>query len=208
MNALTRSRDLQLTSTPDRVSSDRSPADGPSTSPKTMMQANVSGVPEISAAFTAFRPHLQKLAAKILGCPHGAEDIVQDAYVKAIESAPTAVVRQPISYLYQIVRNLAIDRYRRALLESRYFASEDEGTQVVEWARIPETIVIDRQHLQLVLKALAELPERTQCAFKLCMLEGYSQREVAKQFGVSPTLVNFMIQDARKHCYDAMKYQL
>jgi len=207
MNALTRSRDLQLASTPDRVSS-RSPADRQSISPKTVSQANVSGVPEISAAFTAFQPNLQKLAAKILGCPHGAEDIVQDAYIKAIESAPTAEVRRPISYLYQIVRNLAIDRHRRALLESRYFASEDEGIQVVEWVRIPETIVIDRQHLQLVLKALAKLPERTQCAFKLCMLEGYSQREVAERFGVSPTLVNFMIQDARKICYDAMKYEL
>ncbi len=60
----------------------------------------------------------------------------------------------------------------------------------------------------MLFEALAQLPERTQCAFKLYMLEGYSQRDVAKQFGVSPTLVNFMIRGALKHCRDAMNFEL
>lgn len=208
MNALTRSHDFQATSVlADGLSEASAICGGPVPS-KAVMPAGGSGVREISAAFTVYQPRLQKLAAKILRCPHSAEDVVQDAYIKAIESVATAVIRQPFSYLYQIVRNLAVDRRRRADFEGRYFASEDEGMQAVEWVGIPETIVIDRQQLRLLFEALAELPERTQCAFRLYMLEGYSQRDVAKQFGVSPTLVNFMIRDALRHCRDAMSSKL
>lgn len=164
-------------------------------------------VQQISAAFTVCQTNLKKLAAKILNCPHSAEDIVQDAYIKAIERSSTAIVRQPVAYVYQIVHNLAIDRLRRAQFESRCFAREEEGTLVVEQVRIPETIIIDRQHLQMLCDAISELPERTQCAFRLCMFEGHSQREVAKKFNVSSTLVNFMIRDAVKHCREAINYE-
>lgn len=145
---------------------------------------------------------------KILGCPYGAEDVVQDAYIKAIETAAASEIKRPVSYLYQIVRNLAIDHYRRASLENRYFASEEEGAQIVDLTRTPETIVIDRQCLRILVEALADLPQRTQCAFELYSLGGLTQREVAKRLNVSPTLVNFMIRDALRHCRDTLALKI
>ncbi len=56
------------------------------------------------------------------------------------------------------------------------------------------------QALRIVLAALEELPERTWHAFELHRIGGMSQRDIALQLKVSPTLVNFMIRDAHNHC--------
>jgi RNA polymerase sigma factor (sigma-70 family) len=158
----------------------------------------------VVAAFTEYRQRLLKLAAKILGCQHSAEDVVQDAYIKMLQASATFEIKYPISYLYQVVRNLAIDRFRRTAFELRNFTNEADGLQIPEPAQVPETIIIDRQHVRIVAHALSELPERTQTAFSLYSVDGYTQREIAKKLNVSPTLVNFMIRDAQSHCRNAM----
>jgi RNA polymerase sigma factor (sigma-70 family) len=172
-------------------------------SSSTSITSNTLGIRALSVVFMEHRCRLEKHAAKILGSPHSAEDVVQDAYIKAVETAATREIERPASYLYQIVRNLAIDHYRRAILESRYFTSEEEGSEIVDSTGSPETIVIERLQLRSLAAALADLPKRTQRAFELHSIDGYTQREVAKQLNVSPTLVNFMIRDALKHCREA-----
>ncbi len=59
---------------------------------------------------------------------------------------------------------------------------------------------MDRQALCALAGALSELPERTQRAFEMCRLQGMTQKEIASELGVSPTLVNFMVRDACIHC--------
>jgi RNA polymerase sigma-70 factor (ECF subfamily) len=202
MNAFTRPRDLRLP-----VTIDPAVASSASATSRRIRQ-NAGAVDVIAAVFTEHRQRLTKLAAKILGCPHSAEDVVQDAYIKAIETAVATQIERPLSYLYQIVRNLAIDHYRRAALENRFFASEDQGALVIDPARLPETIVIDRQCLRILVEALADMPKRTRCAFELYSLGGNTQREVAKLLDVSPTLVNFMIRDALKRCREALAREM
>jgi RNA polymerase sigma factor (sigma-70 family) len=55
------------------------------------------------------------------------------------------------------------------------------------------------------MDALDELPERTRSAFELYRSGSYTQREVAQQLGISTTLVNFMIRDARIHCRQSLQ---
>jgi RNA polymerase sigma factor (sigma-70 family) len=69
----------------------------------------------------------------------------------------------------------------------------------------PEALAIDRQQLSIVEQALAQLPERARRVFELYRLEGRTQRDIATMFGISPTLVNFMIRDALDQCRDALR---
>ncbi len=130
--------------------------------------------------------------------------MVQDAYLKVAETAAVFHIKQPLAYLFQLVRNLAIDRYRQGGLESRFFTVEDEGMHVPANNGTPEAIADNKQQLRLVADALARQPERTRRAFELCRLGGYTQREVADQLGISATLVNFMIRDAMSSCRAAI----
>lgn len=159
---------------------------------------------ELTGVFIVHRSRLRLAAMKIIGTPELADDVVQDAYVKVVETAAVFHVKQPLAYLFQLVRNLAIDRYRQIVLESRFFAGEDEGMHVPANSGTPEAIAVNKQELRLVADALARQPERTRRAFELYRLGGHTQREVADQLGVSATLVNFMIRDAMSSCRAAV----
>lgn len=155
--------------------------------------------------FLAHRAMLRDAAARILGCRQRAEDVVQDAYIKVIEVSSSFEARQPLAYLHRIVRNLALDRQRRASFESLVFACADEGLNVASEHATPEAILCKRQRLSLVACALAELPARTRHVFELYRHGGHTQREIAAQLGISTTLVNFMLRDATEHCRCAVR---
>jgi RNA polymerase sigma factor (sigma-70 family) len=161
-------------------------------------------VAHLREQFIAHRPRLRDAAARILGCRQRAEDVVQDAFVKINEIAPGFDVQQPVAYLFRVVRNLAIDRHRRAAFESTVFAAEEDGLNVMGENDGPEAIMIGRQYLRLVSQALAELPARTRHVFELYRIGEYTQRQIADQLDISTTLVNFMIRDAMNHCRSAI----
>ncbi|MCO7245643.1 RNA polymerase factor sigma-70 [Halomonas sp. Mc5H-6] len=155
---------------------------------------------ELEDIFVNQRPRLCCVAAKVLGNTDQADDVVQDAYLKISEATTLFEVKQPISYVSRVVRNLAIDRCRRSAFESALFAKEEEGDNTSCASHSPEVIAIDRQALAQVVEALDELPERTRRAFELYRSGSHTQREVAQQLEVSTTSVNFMIRDALTHC--------
>jgi len=152
-------------------------------------------------AFVDNRNVLVKIAARITGCRSRAEDVVQDAFFR-LTNAPqiTSSFKAQLSYLFQIVRNLAIDHYRKQSMEQKYSGPEEEGMNVVVQSATPETSHINFATLEHIAEALDELPKRTRYAFEMYRLHGVPQKDIAKELGVSPTLVNFMIRDALVHC--------
>ena len=93
---------------------------------------------ELSEVFMAHRSQLRWAALKILGNPERAEDVVQDAYLKVSEAAEVFHIKQPVAYLFQMVRNLAIDHHRRISFELNLFEGEDNGLHVPSHSGIPE----------------------------------------------------------------------
>jgi RNA polymerase sigma-70 factor (ECF subfamily) len=105
-------------------------------------------------AFVDNRLILVKIAARITGCRSRAEDVVQDAYFR-LQSAPTITssFKAQLSYLFQIVRNLAIDHYRKQALELKYSGTEEEGLNVVIHGASPETSHINFNTLENIADA-------------------------------------------------------
>lgn len=160
---------------------------------------------DLGTVFVAHQAQLRRAALKILGDSERAEDVVQDAYLKVTETQGALDIRQPLAYLYQIVRNLAIDRHRRAAFEGNLFDSEEEGLHVPGLTGTPEAIAISRQHLTMVARALSELPERTRRVFELHRIDGHTHCAIASQLQISTSLVNILIHDAMDHCRAALR---
>lgn len=152
--------------------------------------------PMIEQVFISRRPHLVNVAARIVGCAGVAEDIVHDAYLKCCHACP-ADMRCQTSYITQVVKNLALDHYRRQQVENRIFAPEEAGEDVPGVTSSPERAAIAQQELRRLLAALATLPARTCEAFSCYYFQEKTQTEIARQLGVSATLINFMLRDAR-----------
>lgn len=148
---------------------------------------------------------LLRFAYKLTGCNHYAEDMVQDAFFRLTSAPPptsprVSSAKDQLNYLFQIIRNLAIDHFRKQALMHRHLAKEagldESGSNEIS----PQKICEDRQVLEQLTSLLSELPDRTRYAFERHRIYGVPQKEIAKELGVSPTLVNFMIKDALVHC--------
>lgn len=129
----------------------------------------------------------------------GAEDVVQEAYLRfRTANDDTRTIAHPVSYLYRIVRNLAVDWVRSAG-EATSPAEPAAIENVAHEAPTAEDVLYYRDELRVVADALAELPERTRLAFNMYRLEGRTLQQVADRLGVSVVRAHQLVKDAVLH---------
>lgn len=156
-------------------------------------------------AFIGHRAMLVLIARRILRCPSLAEDVVQDAVVKVGGLADARCIACPLNFACRMVRNLAIDRERRRALECHHAAPAELAETVESPYPDPYTRLEACEALAVVMRAIAELPERTRRVFERHRLHDVPQKTIAAELGVSPTLVNFMVRDADEHCRASLR---
>lgn len=156
--------------------------------------------------FVRQRPQLLAVAIRILRCPHLAEDVVQDAAIKASQMEDwRGKIASPEKFARRMVRNLAIDHIRRRTFETRFFVPEAAGAEIEAPCGNPCLHLEICDTLRSVLAALDELPPRTKRVFELNRLHGVAQKDIAREMNVSTTLVNLMVQRAHAHCYARLR---
>ena len=158
------------------------------------------------AVFVTHGRQLKRTALRIVGDVHRAEDLVQDAYLKALDCPPCAELARPLSYAHRIVRNLAIDDRRRRQLEGDLFEDDSDCDAVGAPAVGPERLAMGRQQVERVAQVLAQLPPRLQKAFVLCQLDGRTQREAAAELRVSQATVHALLREALHRCRVAAQW--
>ncbi|QET05099.1 sigma-70 family RNA polymerase sigma factor [Cupriavidus pauculus] len=156
-----------------------------------------AGHTSIARTFIVHRRHLLCIATRILGCPVQAEDVLHDAYLKLIFHTPDGPWRSELSYICRVVRNLALDGYRRQQIERRLFASEFAEADAPLDTNSPDRIASARERERSLRDAMRALPPRTRDALTQYYFEDQSQRTIAARLGISPAMVSFILQDAR-----------
>lgn len=159
-----------------------------------------------SAALSLYqsqRASLVDYACAITGSRAEAEDVVQDAWLRFDRAWGTATVREPLHYLYRIVRNLALDGRRRALhAAQRHPLVLDDVAELVPCdAPSPEQAAIAHSELDAVRLALAQLPDRTRIAVEMHRFGGHTLSEIAAFLGISVGLAHALVADGIKHCH-------
>ncbi|MCY4143402.1 MAG: sigma-70 family RNA polymerase sigma factor [Gammaproteobacteria bacterium] len=121
-----------------------------------------------------------------------AEEIVQDTFLRVWSRAKTWVPNRVkfTTWLYQITRNLCIDRFRKQY-------AEFDGS--IDLDLLPDTQTNENKELILALRQVVqELPERQRTALVLCQLQGWSQAETASLLSVSVEAVESLLARARR----------
>ena len=151
-------------------------------------------------AYLANHAALVDSAAPIVGCRHRAEEVVQDAWIRLAETPPRGEIERPASYLFRLVRNLAIDQARRIGLELRHGAAEEVPLSAASAAPSPEQSAIDQDMLRTLAAVLAELPVRTRLVFEMNRIGGQSVAEIATSLDLSQGFVYRLLREATAHC--------
>ncbi|HEY6774814.1 MAG TPA: sigma-70 family RNA polymerase sigma factor [Oxalicibacterium sp.] len=155
----------------------------------------ITGRQALEQTFVTHHAQLRGIVLGIVRKADLADEIMQDAYLK-VAVCPHADIDKPYCYCCRVVRNLAMDHFRRHATESgcRIFDVDVEGLDRPGHLT-PDRILSEKQMLEAVDRVLDTLPARTREAFELCRLEDMTQRDIGRNLGCSATLVNFMLKD-------------
>jgi RNA polymerase sigma-70 factor (ECF subfamily) len=147
------------------------------------------------------RPRLHRYCARMIGSVIDAEDIVQEASIKAIEAiaGPAAIVN-PEAWLFQVVHNAALDVLRRSARQPR-FADEEDLAMVSD----PVDEVHRREAAAAALHAFMRLPVAQRSSVILKDVLGYSLDEVGGITGSSLAAVKAALHRGRERLRAAME---
>lgn len=162
---------------------------------------------DTTSLFIEHRGSLVDYATGLVGSRTHAEDLVQEAWLRLESAVEERIVREPLAYLYRIVRNLALDGHRAAARERRMAEEGDVGAAYLFAGRSvasPESVALHKDELLLLLKALDELPKRTRIAFGMHRIGGYKLREIAAHLDISLPLAQTLVADGLEHCKERL----
>lgn len=150
---------------------------------------------------------IYRLALKMLGDPQDAEDVLQNTFLKALQSLPEFEGRSnPLTWLYRIAVNEALMQIRRRKPQveiDESVADDDENiplpVQLTDWCCLPESDLLSAESRQALDEAIRTLPEKLRVVFLLRDIEGLSIRETAETLGLTETTVKTRLLRARLH---------
>jgi RNA polymerase sigma-70 factor (ECF subfamily) len=155
-----------------------------------------------TSLFVEHRRSLVNYAAGIVGSTAQAEDVVQEAWLRFEKVSRQRLLDEPLSYLYRIVRNLALDGRRKQARERRYFVPGLEllAERVPEDRPSPEAEAVGKGELRAVRAAMLELPERTRIALEMHRFGGATLNDIADYLDISVGLAHALVADGLEHC--------
>ena len=127
--------------------------------------------------YRRYRYYMYRIALAILKNPQEAEDAVHSAFVKIIENIekiPEPECIKTKSYIVTIIRNQAIDIYRRK-----------RNHPNVEYIDANIGLCVTHEGENSVAKCMMKLPERQRSILLLKYRHGYDLREIAKMLGIT-----------------------
>jgi RNA polymerase sigma-70 factor (ECF subfamily) len=158
------------------------------------------------AAFTALverhSPRLYRVAYRMLGNSHEAEDITQDAYAKLWQSAPKWSARGGGlgAWLHRVVVNRCLDRLRQFRV-----VTTDVMPEIADEAPSPERLLAIDRLGRAVDEALGALPGRHRAAIVLCYFEGLSNIVAAQVLELNLKAMESLLFRARRRLREMLK---
>lgn len=142
--------------------------------------------------FLHMRQALYKAIFRIVRNQAEAEELAQDAYLRARRVMHEANTQNLEAFLWLTARNLALDHLRRQKVRSVFEQRDlDEAdlSAVADTQPNVEEQAIHKERLRTYTEALHKLPERARKVWYLNRIEGLPYPEIARRLGVSPNTV-------------------
>ena len=149
----------------------------------------------ITELYTVYRAELLKYCLSICGNASDAEDLLQETFTRALSSLDLLEElgeKERRAWLYKVARNLFYDSCRREAVRQRHLPQPEEGTD--GGFSVPETSML-----------LSALPPDLSLLFIRRYFEGWTSKELAEEYGLTPSGVRAALNRARQILKDKQK---
>jgi RNA polymerase sigma factor (sigma-70 family) len=148
-----------------------------------------------------------RLAYRLTGNPHDAEDLTQEVFVRVFRSLSSYTPGTFEGWLHRITTNLFLDWARRKQ-RIRFEGLADEMAHRLPGSEPTPAEAFDDTHLDDdVQAALKALPPEYRAAVVLCDIEGFSYEEIAATLGVKLGTVRSRIHRGRAQLRTALEHR-
>lgn len=175
----------------------------------TLVRRTLSGDQEaFSALVEKYKDPVFNVAYRMLGNPTEAEDVAQEAFVRAYTQLHTYKDSHRFStWLLSIASHLSIDQLRRR----RFLALPLENVPFLEWIADvgpgPEQSALRRETADDMQRILDTLPVKYRAVLLLRYWHDFSYEEIAQTLELTPALVKARLHRARELVARTMKAQ-
>ena len=148
------------------------------------------------------------VAYRMMGNPHDAEEVAQDAFVSAYKARDRfRGDAQPTTWLYRITVNAALMRIRKDKRGKEMTVSEDSRPDVAStnWAESPVAATMNSELAGRIDGAINELPEDLRVAVILRDVQGLSNQEAADTLDVSVSALKARLHRGRIALRDSLE---
>lgn len=170
------------------------------------------GKQDEDAFYEIWRRHgnyIYGLAYRITRDHHSAEEVLQDVMMQLFQKVNTFSGQAKFSsWLYRVCANASYSYLRSKKKHSQelslesYAPYDESGTLMGKikskgWSDRPDSVLYSKESLQILEKAVDELPEIYRVVFVLRDVEGFSNGEIAEILGITVTAVKTRLHRAR-----------
>ncbi len=156
---------------------------------------------------TQHSARVYRLALRLTGNPHDAEDLTQDVFVRVFRSLDKYRPGTFEGWLHRITTNLFLDGARRKQRIRFDLMADDADERVPTREPGPGQVVVDQDMDHDVARALAALSPDFRAAVVLCDIEGLSYEEIADVLGLKLGTVRSRIHRGRAQLRDALAHR-
>ena len=149
-----------------------------------------------------YLPRARVVARRLMQDPDDADDLVQDAFLRALDRIASFDVGRAFGpWFNRLLVNTGIDLRRRQAVrrteahDPETFAGKSSPAQDIERAELQQSLG----------EALEKLPDRQRLVVTLFEIDGHSTEEVAGMLSVSQVTVRWHLHQARRTLREALK---
>lgn len=132
--------------------------------------------------------HERQLKAYLRGsfpAVHDVEDVVQESYLKIWKTKLSRPIISTKSFLFQVARNLALDRVRRSRISPEISCPDLSALFVLDHRPGVAESACTSEELDFLAQAIDSLPGRCREVMILRQIKGLSQKEIAARLDLS-----------------------
>lgn len=148
----------------------------------------------VQTAVAEYQAPLIRYAARLLGDPDRARDIVQDTFVKLMSQPPGALNGHLAEWLFTVCRHRALDILRKEGRMKRFEEGQAERVTADE-PRPSKGMEVAEMH-EAVFRLVDRLPPNQQEVIRLKFQNGFSYKEISRITELSVSNVGVLIHHA------------
>jgi len=157
---------------------------------------------QLAEQLAILRPRMRAVASRMAPNASAAEDIVQNAFEKAIRKSSQFRGQARFStWLHRIVVNEAL-MWLRTERRRTHRQLEIENQHVGEWmdgSPDPAAQLLERERIELVRRGLRSLPRPEREVLLRCAIDGASYEQFSCEAGIEPAAAKSRAFRARRH---------